>query len=64
MSKTYVGVFVALAGPLLLNLGFSEACSGEITGVVLPLLAALPGAVMALVGRFRLGGVTVLGARK
>ena len=62
-SLTTTGILTALAGPLLIQWGFSEACSGEISGIVVPLLAALPGALIAQFGRVRAGGVSALGFR-
>lgn len=57
---TFAGVLGMIALPLLVNLGFSESCSNEITGIVLPMI---PGALAALYGRFRLGGVDWLGRK-
>lgn len=47
--------------PLLVNVGFSEGCSNEITGILLPMV---PGAVTALWGRVRAGGVSPLGFKQ
>lgn len=59
-STTYLGIIGMIVLPLLVNLGFSETCSNEITGIILPMI---PGAVMAFRGRFKLGGVDALGRR-
>jgi hypothetical protein len=63
MSVTTSGIIAMIVGPFLVKFGFSDACSGEITSIVLPALAALPGAIMAQIGRYRLGGITWYGAR-
>lgn len=59
-STTYLGVIGMLALPLLINLGFSESCSNEITSILLPML---PGAFMVLRARFKRGDVSVLGVK-
>lgn len=64
-SLTYVGVFTMIAAPFLVQqVGFSEACSGEILEKTTPYVSMIPGAFMALLGRFRLGGVTKFGVKK
>ena len=47
-------------GPFLVNFGFSEACTNEITDKI----PVAVGAIMAWVGRVRAGGLTWYGARK
>ena len=59
-SITYTGVAAMIALPLLVNIGFSESCSNEIVSIALPMI---PGAIAALYGRFRLGGVDALGRK-
>jgi uncharacterized membrane protein YeaQ/YmgE (transglycosylase-associated protein family) len=60
-SLTYSGIIVMVVGPLLSqNLGLSEACGTEVAN----LIPTLIGAVIALVGRYRAGGITVAGMRK
>jgi hypothetical protein len=59
-SLTHAGILVAVAVPVVVHFGFSEACSGEIVNYVLPLL----GGVLAWIGRIRAGGVTVGGFKK
>lgn len=63
MSVVTIGILTSIAGPLLVQFGFSDACSGEITGKVVPLVAMLPGALLAQWGRVRLGGVNKFGVR-
>lgn len=59
MSITMIGVFISLAGTLLLKLGFSEVCSQE----VITLAPAIVGGVIAWYGRYRMGTITVFGTR-
>ena len=59
-STTYTGIISMIALPLLVNVGFTEACSNELLSIVLPMI---PGAIMAFRGRFKLGGVDALGRR-
>lgn len=60
-SLTYSGIIVMVVGPLLSqNLGLSDACGTELANLVPTLI----GAIVALVGRYRVGGVTVAGFRK
>jgi hypothetical protein len=56
---TYKGVIAMIALPLLAQLGFSDACGSEVVQVLL----MAPGAVAALYGRFRVGGVNMFGKR-
>lgn len=49
-----------VVGPLLSqNLGLSDACGTELANLVPTLI----GAIVALIGRYRVGGVTVAGFR-
>ncbi len=59
-SFTMGGLVVAVALPLLVQLGFSEQCGGEIMAI----LPTLPGIAMAWYGRMRQGDVTPLGVKK
>ena len=59
-SLTYIGIIISVAGTFLVHAGFTEACSNEIVTNV-PLLF---GSLLAFIGRYRAGGVTLLGARK
>lgn len=59
-SLTYVGIITAVAVPLLAKYGFSESCSNELVNVAIPLI----GALVAVIGRYRAGGVSILGVRK
>jgi len=45
--------------PLLGQLGLSDQCSGEVANF----LMMMPGAIVALYGRYRSGGVDKLGRR-
>ncbi|MDP1570822.1 MAG: hypothetical protein Q8L86_12560 [Vicinamibacterales bacterium] len=60
MSLTIFGIFTAVAGTALVQLGFSEVCSNEI---IANLPAAVGGAI-AYYGRWRQGDVTLFGVRK
>lgn len=63
-SLTYTGIIVMVAGTFLVNtLGFSEACSTEITSKGVEYAPLLIGAIMSGFGRFRMGGVKWYGAR-
>lgn len=61
---TIGGILIAVGGTLLVQFGFSDSCSGEILSKLNPLLGALPGLVMAWIGRVRAGGITLGGFRK
>ncbi len=69
-SKQMAGVLVAVGGILLVQFGFSEACSGEITSKLLPLAGAVPGLAITWFGRVFAGKTTpadevnVLGFKK
>ena len=59
-SLTNGGILIALLVPLIGYLGFTEACSSEITNFLLP----IPGLVIAWIGRVRQGDVTLAGFKK
>lgn len=59
-SITLTGIIVMVAGTLLVNMGFTEECAGQITEYI-PLLV---GAAISWYGRVRGGDVTPLGFRK
>lgn len=60
-SLTYIGVIITSLGPVVAqSTGLSDACGSEVA----IFLSTLPGALMALIGRYRAGGVTVAGFRK
>ena len=60
-SLTYSGIIVMIVGPLLSQqLGLSDVCGTEVANLVPTLL----GAVVAFVGRYRAGGITMAGTRK
>ena len=63
-SLTFAGIITMFVGTLLVSWGFSETCSSEITQKLVILIPLIPGALMALKGRLRLGGVSVAGFRK
>lgn len=60
MSLTQGGVILAVAGTLIMGLGFSETCTNEITTYVPTIL----GGIMAWIGRYRHGDVNILGIKK
>ena len=62
MSSTYVGVIVLLLSTLLKHAGV-ELGDEQITAFVLT-GGEVVGALVALYGRYRLGGVTIAGTRK
>lgn len=61
MSMTYVGVIVLLLSALLKSAGIDIAGT-DLTNFVL-LAGQIIGAVVALYGRYRVGGITALGTR-
>ena len=64
MSLTYAGLYVMLAGTFLVQtLGFSEACSNEITSKTVEWAPLTVGAIISAIGRWRLGGVSFAGVR-
>lgn len=52
LGGTYVGTL------------FSEECTTEIMAKLTPIIGALPGLVVAWIGRFKAGGITPLGMRR
>ena len=58
-SLTQGGILVAVVGTLLVNFGFSEGCSNELVTII-PLIV---GGIAAWIGRWRLGGIDILGRR-
>lgn len=63
-SLSYGGILVAVAGALIAQFGFSDGCSTEIMAKLSPVIGMIPGAILSLIGRYRLGGVTPLGFKK
>jgi len=63
-STQIAGVLVAVGGILLVQFGFSEQCSGEITSKLLPLAGALPGLAAVYFGRLSKGDVHLSGVKK
>ena len=59
-SLTQSGILVAVVGTLLVNFGFSEVCSNEIITIA----PTLVGGVIAWIGRWRKGDITIAGFRK
>ncbi len=62
MSLAYTGIYTVLIGQLLAFLGVQVADT-DITGFI-TVTTVIVGAVMALYGRHRLGGVSAFGFRK
>ena len=58
-SLTIGGVVVSILGTILVQVGFSEACTNEIV----TMLPVVVGGVMSYVGRYRNGGVDVFGRK-
>lgn len=63
-SSTMAGILISVGGVLLGSFGLSDNCSSEIMSKLAPVLAGLPGAIIAWYGRIKAGGVTVGGFRK
>lgn len=59
-SMTISGILIAIIGPVLVNVGLSESCSSEVTAY----LPVLIGGIIAWIGRYRKGDITVGGFRK
>lgn len=57
MSLTIKGLALAVVLPVLVSIGFSEACANELVLVG----SALPGIITAYLGRVRQGDVDLLG---
>ncbi len=58
-SVTMWGIMLAVAVPILVQLGFSDGCANEIMTIA----PTLPGLAIAWYGRMRVGDVDVLGRR-
>ena len=58
-SLTQGSILFMVLAPLLMKVGFSEQCSNEF----LLLAPVLLGAIGAWIGRYRAGGISLLGAR-
>lgn len=64
MSLTYSGLAVMILGTVFVeNLGFSSACSNELTAKVVEYAPMAFGAIMAAIGRYRVGGIKWYGTR-
>ena len=59
-SLTIVGILVMVGGTFLVELGFTESCSGEISSKI-PLII---GGITAWIGRYKAGGISVGGFKK
>jgi len=62
MSTTYLGIYAMVLGALAQLLGV-PVVEGDLE-IFVKVALAFAGAAIAMVGRYRLGGVTFLGARK
>jgi len=63
-SVTIAGIIVSIALPILVQIGFTDSCANEITAKVAPIIAMLPGAIIAWYGRWRNGDIKVSGIKK
>ena len=64
-SLTYTGIIVMVAGTWLVNsLGLTDSCATELTSKATEYAPLLVGAVMALIGRNRAGGISTLGVKE
>lgn len=59
-SLTIAGVVVSVAGTVLVQVGFSDACSNEI----IKMAPVIVGGIMSYIGRLRNGDVTVAGFKQ
>lgn len=60
-SLTIGGLLLVVILPILIQgLGFTESCAGEIATIA----PTLPGLIMAWIGRYRKGDITVAGFKK
>jgi hypothetical protein len=62
MSQTYIAVIVSVIGSVLPKLGVE--IGSEALTTTLSVLVTIGGAIWAMVGRYRAGGITKLGFRK
>ncbi len=63
-SLTYAGILTMIAGTWLVNtVGLTDSCATELTAKLTEYAPLIVGGVMAVIGRWRLGGVNVLGVR-
>jgi len=60
-SAVFAGVIAMIGLPMLVNVGFSDTCSNEIVTILGPMI---PGAILTLWGRIRLGGVNMFGYKE
>ena len=67
-SLTIAGIIATVALPILvqvgLQLGLSDNCSNEIGLKIAPIIAMLPGAIIAWIGRVKTGGIKISGFKK
>jgi hypothetical protein len=61
MSQTYIGIFVMLASVFLPKIGVN--IGGDTLTAFISTAATIIGGLWAFYGRYRLGGVTAMGAR-
>ena len=62
-SSTYTAVLATLLAPIAGNY-FSDACAGEVSGVVAGTFVALISAGYLLIQRYKKGDITVLGTKR
>lgn len=63
ISLTYTGVFVSLIGAIFSLSGVPMVESTDIETTI-SVIAQFVGAIVALYGRYRVGGISVFGVRK
>jgi len=62
-SKEYIGIITLFLTPIAGNY-LSDACAGEVSGIVASTAVAGIAALFLLVKRYKRGGVTPLGVKK
>lgn len=63
-SLTQGGILLAVVGTFVVQLGFSDSCSTELTQKIVDFTPLVIGSVTAWIGRFKAGGVTMGGWKK
>ena len=63
-SNQIAALLVVVVGIGVAQFGFSEACSGEITEKMVPILGAAPGLIYGYLARLSKGDVKLSGIKK